>query len=310
MPLSTPNPTPLPLQPDPRLLRPRFIIETNLGSFEMEAFGDQAPIAVLNFASHVELGSYDGAAFGRVIPNFVIQAGQYTMTGDRKTSSLPPVRNEWLNGVEATAGTVGMSRQANPDTITTTFFINLADNRRIFGTRKDGTGEVIFARIVDGMDVVRSISQSPTINERGGYWPEPSIYITSAYFAEGFDPSSVLQALEAQQPPQVELPSGVVIEDVVIGRGSVFDPSRSVTMHYVGLLENGSTFDSSRDREEPFTFSAGSYIRGLGEGLTGMRVGGRRIITIPPELGYGSAEISGIPPNSTLIFDVHLIAQN
>jgi FKBP-type peptidyl-prolyl cis-trans isomerase len=101
----------------------------------------------------------------------------------------------------------------------------------------------------------------------------------------------------------------VVIEDVVIGRGREFDPSRSVTLHYVGKLQNGRVFDSSRNRAQPFTFKAGSYIRGMGEGLSGMRVGGRRFITIPPEMGYGNTEIRGIPANSTLVFDVHLIGQ-
>ena len=302
--------TATPARVDARLLRPRFTFETNLGKFEIEAYGDAAPIAVLNFARHVEAGSFDGVAFDRVVPNFVIQAGQFTMTGDRKNSSLPPVRNEWLNGGEAIAGTVGMSRMGNdPDTITTTFFINLADNRRIFGTRKDGTGEIIFGRVIGGADVVQAISQSKTVNKLGGAWPEPPIYITSAYFGQGFEAAQVVQALEAKQPVKSTLPSGVVIEDVVIGRGREFDPKKAMTVHYVGTLQNGTKFDSSRDRGEPFTFQAGSYILGLGEGLAGMRVGGRRFITIPPELGYGSTQIQGIPPNSTLVFEVQLIAQ-
>lgn len=293
-----------------RLLRPRFTFETNLGKIEIEANGDAAPIAVLNFARHVEAGSFDGVAFDRVVPNFVIQAGQFTVSGERKNSSLPPVRNEWLNGAEAVAGTVGMSRMGNdPDTITTTFFINLADNRRAFGTRKDGTGEVIFGEVVGGADVVQAISKSKTANKNGGAWPEPPVYITSAYFSQGFESAQVLRALEAKQPPKTTLPSGVVIEDVVIGQGMEFDPSQSVTLHYVGKLDNGKTFDSSRDRGEPFTFKAGSYLRGLGEGLGGMRVGGRRFITIPPEMGYGSTSVPGIPANSTLIFDVQLVSQ-
>ena len=295
---------------DARLLRPRFTFETNLGKIEIEANGDAAPIAVLNFARHVEAGSFDGVAFDRVVPNVVIQAGQFTMTGDRKRSSLPPVRNEWLNGAEAVAGTVGMSRQGNdPDTITTTFFINLADNRRAFGTRKDGTGEVIFGKVVGGADVVQSISKSKTVNKNGGAWPEPPVYITSAYFSQGFESGEVLRALEGKQPPRTTLESGVVVEDVVIGRGREFDPSRSVTLHYVGKLENGKRFDSSRDRGEPSTFPAGRYLQGLAEGLGGMRVGGRRFITIPPELGYGGTEIPGIPANSTLVFDVQFVSQ-
>ena len=295
---------------DARLLRPRFIFETNLGRFEIEAYGDAAPIAVLNFARHVEAGSFDGVAFDRVVPNFVIQAGQFTMTGDRKQSLLPPVRNEWLNGGEAIAGTIGMSRMGNdPDTITTTFFINLTDNRRVFGTRKDGTGEIIFGKVVGGAEVVRAISQSKTVNKFGGAWPEPPVYITSAYIDQGFEPALVVRALETKQPQTVTLANGVSVEDVVVGRGRQFDPRKAVIVHCVGRVQGGAVFDSTRERGTPMTLQPESYARGLGDGLAGMLVGGRRIITIPAGLGYGSTQMANIPLNSSLAFDVQLIAQ-
>jgi len=307
----SPAPTPAPAAFDPRLLRPRFTFETNLGKFEIEAYGDAAPIAVQNFAKHVEAGSFDGVAFDRVVPNFVIQAGQFTMTGERKSSSLPPIRNEWLSGGEAVAGTVGMSRLGNdPDSITTTFFINMADNRRVFGTRKDATGEIIFGKVVAGADVVQAIAQSKTVNKFGGAWPDPPVYITSAYWSRGFDATQVLDALEAARPRTATLPNGVVIEDVVVGRGREFDPACMIAVHCVGKSENGAVFMSSREIGEPMTLEPGSYSRGLGEGLAGMRIGGRRFITIPPELGFASAEIANIPANATLIFDIQLIAQS
>ena len=100
------------------------------------------------------------------------------------------------------------------------------------------------------------------------------------------------------------------IEDLQVGTGAEAKPGQSVSVHYTGTLTNGSKFDSSRDRNEPFEFSlgAGMVIKGWDQGVAGMKVGGRRKLTIPPELGYGPMGYPPvIPPNSTLIFDIELI---
>jgi FKBP-type peptidyl-prolyl cis-trans isomerase len=104
--------------------------------------------------------------------------------------------------------------------------------------------------------------------------------------------------------------SGLKIEDKVCGDGDVAEAGQLVTVHYVGTLEDGTQFDSSRDRGQPFEFQlgAGMVIPGWDEGVEGMAVGGQRTLTIPPELGYG-AEGAGevIPPDSTLIFEIELL---
>jgi FKBP-type peptidyl-prolyl cis-trans isomerase FkpA len=100
------------------------------------------------------------------------------------------------------------------------------------------------------------------------------------------------------------------IEDVKLGTGDEAQSGKSVTVHYVGTLTNGAKFDSSRDRNEGFTFrlGAGEVIQGWDKGVAGMKVGGLRKLTIPPEMGYGTRGFPPvIPPNSTLLFEVELL---
>ena len=103
-------------------------------------------------------------------------------------------------------------------------------------------------------------------------------------------------------------PAGLKIEDLTVGTGAVATPGTSVTVDYTGWLSDGTKFDSSVGRE-PFKFrlGAGEVIPGWDEGVKGMRVGGKRKLTIPPEMGYGAAGAGGvIPPNATLVFEVEL----
>jgi FKBP-type peptidyl-prolyl cis-trans isomerase FkpA len=112
-------------------------------------------------------------------------------------------------------------------------------------------------------------------------------------------------------------PSGLQIEELVEGSGATAQSGQRVRVHYTGWLydptadkSRGRKFDSSKDRGQPFAFGLGQgqVIRGWDEGVAGMKVGGTRVLTIPPEMGYGARGAGGvIPPNATLVFEVELL---
>ena len=109
---------------------------------------------------------------------------------------------------------------------------------------------------------------------------------------------------------QTTTASGLVIDDLETGSGDLVEKGKMVSVHYTGWLTDGTKFDSSKDRNDPFNFplGAGHVIRGWDEGVQGMKVGGKRKLTIPPQLGYGARGAGGvIPPNATLVFEVELL---
>lgn len=114
---------------------------------------------------------------------------------------------------------------------------------------------------------------------------------------------------ESAALPEVTL----YVEDLVVGEGQAAAIGDTVTVDYTGWLEDGTKFDSSLDRGEPFSFTLGAdeVIRGWDFGVEGMQVGGKRKLTIPPELGYGASGAGEvIPPNATLVFEVELLSVN
>jgi FKBP-type peptidyl-prolyl cis-trans isomerase FkpA len=103
----------------------------------------------------------------------------------------------------------------------------------------------------------------------------------------------------------------LIIEEIAVGEGDEAQAGQTVSVHYTGWLTDGTKFDSSKDRNEPFDFPLGRgyVIQGWDKGVAGMKVGGSRKLTIPPEMGYGARGAGGvIPPNATLVFEVELLA--
>ena len=114
----------------------------------------------------------------------------------------------------------------------------------------------------------------------------------------------------AQGAPEVANATGLKHQDLKVGDGPEAVSGKTVDVHYTGWLEDGTKFDSSLDRGEPFSFrlGAGQVIEGWDQGVAGMKVGGKRKLTIPPDLAYGQEGAGGvIPPGATLVFEVELL---
>ena len=114
----------------------------------------------------------------------------------------------------------------------------------------------------------------------------------------------------AAEEAMVKTSSGLQYSDLVVGKGREAHAGETATVHYTGTLVEGTKFDSSKDRNQPFSFrlGAGHVIKGWDEGVEGMKIGGTRKLVIPPDLGYGARGAgSTIPPNATLIFQVELL---
>jgi len=121
---------------------------------------------------------------------------------------------------------------------------------------------------------------------------------------------SMKEASMSSAAEEITTESGLKYTDLKVGTGREAQPGDTASVHYTGWLMDGKKFDSSVDRKEPFSFrvGAGQVIRGWDEGVAGMKIGGKRLLIIPPALGYGARGAGGaIPPNATLKFEVELL---
>jgi peptidyl-prolyl cis-trans isomerase A (cyclophilin A) len=156
------------------------VLETSMGTIEIELFRDKAPITVENFVGYVKDGSYDRTVFHRVMSDFMIQGGGFLANGTQKPTKQP-IKLESRNGISNTRGTVAMARTMIPDSATNQFFISVTDNPFLdYSAKSDGYA--VFGKVTSGMDVVDMIRAVPT-ETRGQFenWPKQDVTITKVY---------------------------------------------------------------------------------------------------------------------------------
>ena len=143
---------------------PMVILTTSMGDIKVELYADKAPVTVKNFLDYTKAGYYDGTVFHRVIPNFMVQGGGLTPDMQDKTAGrMPAIKNESSNGLKNEVGTLAMARTSAPDSATSQFFINVANNEFLNKEKaQDKVGYAVFGKVVEGMDAVDKIAAVDT----------------------------------------------------------------------------------------------------------------------------------------------------
>ncbi len=145
---------------------PRVKFQTSQGDFVVELQADKAPKTVDNFLRYVADKHYEGTVFHRVIDGFMVQGGGFTPAMVQKPTRAP-IPLEANNGLKNDVGTIAMARSGNPNSATSQFFINVANNASLNAPQPDGFGYAVFGKVVSGMDVIDKIRQTPTGNQNG-----------------------------------------------------------------------------------------------------------------------------------------------
>ena len=285
---------------------------------------EKAPITVANFVglaegtkTHSRSESkkfYDGLTFHRVEPGFVIQGGDPAGNGSggpgyQFINETDPALRHDREGILAMAN-------AGPNTNGSQFYITLSATPSLDGHYS------VFGSVVQGMDVVKAIQKGDRMDSvritRVGSKAK-GFRITEEKFqamlkkSKGDDEAKqakVEAGFRAMEKKAITTASGLKYIVLLPGNGAKPAKGTSIKVHYTGTLTDGTKFDSSRDRNQPFEFvvGIGKVIPGWDEALLDMRKGERRTLIIPPNLGYGAQGAGGvIPPNATLIFDVELL---
>jgi len=142
-----------------------ILFETTLGDFKIEFFEKEAPLSVANFRKYIDGGFFNGTIFHRIVPGFVIQGGGFTEDMTQKKTEAP-IKNEADNGLKNSRGTLSMARTNDINSATSQFFVNLKDNDFLDHSRGN-FGYAVFARVIEGMDVVDKIAAVETGRKRG-----------------------------------------------------------------------------------------------------------------------------------------------
>lgn len=148
------------------------LFKTNLGSFKIELDEKNAPITTKNFLDYVNSGFFNGTIFHRVINGFMIQGGGFTADMKQKDTK-PPIANESNNGLKNDAYTVAMARTSVPDSATSQFFINVANNDFLNYPAQDGFGYCVFGKVTEGMETIDKIKNMATGNHPNGHQDVP-----------------------------------------------------------------------------------------------------------------------------------------
>jgi cyclophilin family peptidyl-prolyl cis-trans isomerase len=156
----------------------KVLIDTNEGEITIELYSDKSPISVSNFLKYAESGFYDGTVFHRVIKGFMIQGGGFDKSGNEK-ETLNPITLESKNGLKNERGTIAMARTNEPNSATSQFLINSANNEFLnYGIRDEGYA--VFGKVISGMDVLEKIENKRTTVKHGmSDWPMEEVIIKS-----------------------------------------------------------------------------------------------------------------------------------
>jgi len=173
-------------------------IKTDLGVFVIEVYPKAAPATVQNFLGYVDAKFYDGTIFHRVVPGFVVQGGGMTVDFAEKETRKPVV-NESVNGLKNDYQSVAMAKQADPNSATAQFYVNLQNNAVLNGTETK-PGYTVFGKVIAGMEVIEKIAQEP----RGMYraYPEAPNYAVRILSAERTDATHLHKLVEMQNAPK------------------------------------------------------------------------------------------------------------
>lgn len=314
---------------DPAALLPDGLyasIATPRGTIVLELYADKAPLAVANFVGLAE-GTfasggkpyYDSIVFHRVEPGFVIQGGDPTGTGRGGPGYQFPNEIDPQLSFGA-AGVLGMAN-AGPDTNGSQFFITLGPAKFLDGSY------TVFGRVASGMSAVQAIRkgdamQSVRIVRKGAraaaFKPDKARFDADikAYSAKAGERARAAlepqySAIRARITGLAEAPGGLLFKVLKTGSGARPASGSTVRILYTLTLADGKKLDSTADRNnDPLSFTLGArqVIPGFEAAVAAMAAGERRIVVIPPELGYGANGAGGVvPPNAVLVFDIELL---
>ena len=294
---------------------------TNRGKIVCALEYEKTPMTVANFVGLAEgalkttakpagVKFYDGIKFHRVIANFMIQGGDPEGTGRGGPGYRFP--DEFDPSLKHDRAGILSMANAGPGTNGSQFFITHNATPHLDNKHS------VFGRVVQGQDVVNAIQQNDVMDsvrivrkgdKAAAFKADQASFDAMVKNYGKNQEDKTLSIIEKKWPGMSVTKSGMRYKILKQGTGGKPVKGNNVKVHYTGTLVDGTKFDSSVDRGEPFEFAVGTgmVIPGWDEALLDMKKGEKRVIVLPPELAYGQRGIGPIPPNSTLVFEVELI---